>query len=75
MTQTLLRVLVKVVLYLAGHPEVVARVRDLVATVNHLDVNGERKRSQVLNALISEFPQTKEKDLAFLLELVLQAQK
>jgi hypothetical protein len=53
------------------------RVRELVVWANELrvrdqEVTGERKRHQVLNRLVEEFPDAKRRDLALMIEQVLQ---
>lgn len=58
-------------------PVVLARVRELVSwaetlTVRGEKVSGERKRGQVINRLITEFPDIKASELSYLLELVLR---
>lgn len=54
-----------------------ARVRALVLSVETLAdargvVSGERKRHRVLNQLVVEFPSMRKRDLALLIERVLQ---
>lgn len=53
------------------------RVRELVAAAEGLTakgqpVRGERKRNQVLNQLVTEFPDSRRRDLSYLIERVLQ---
>jgi hypothetical protein len=76
MREFLIRVTRKLLQLLA--PETISpqadRVRELVEWANevHAKLNGERKRHQVLNMLISEFPDVRKRDLAFEIEKVLQ---
>lgn len=72
MLNTLQRYLVKALLWCFTHrAEVVAAVE----AVKGLDVRGERKRSLVLNRLREQLPQVAAKDLALIIELVLQEAK
>ncbi len=50
------------------------RTLELVNWANeyHANVNGERKRHQVLNQLVMEFPAVRRRDLALAIEQVLQ---
>lgn len=65
-----------------AEPAVMGRVREVVKwaeealhVVNGKIISGERKRSQVLNKLIVEYPNIPIRDLAFLIERVLQEKK
>jgi hypothetical protein len=49
-----------------------AEVRKVVAEAEAFGVRGERKRSWALNTLVAKFPDAKVKDLAFLIERVMQ---
>jgi hypothetical protein len=49
-----------------------AKVRELMAEIEANDISGERKRSWVLNNLRTLFPDTPPRDLALLIELVMQ---
>jgi hypothetical protein len=51
------------------------RVREVVAWAGEIDASGERKRGQALNKLAAEFPEAIRRDLAFMIEQVLQETK
>ncbi len=52
-----------------------ARVKEVVAWAGEFDASGERKRAQALNKLAAEFPEAVRRDLAFMIEQVLQETK
>lgn len=49
-----------------------AAVRTLVAEASKFDADGQRKRSWVLNNIVTQFPEARIRDLALLIELVMQ---
>lgn len=63
---------------LSRRDPVLARVKELVAEaeawrdVRGKPMNGERKRSYAYNRLVSEFPNSRKRDLGYLIEKVLQ---
>ncbi len=61
--------LVKALIFLFTHR---ADVIAVVTEIAKLDVRGERKRSLALNRLREQFPDIPAKDLALMIELVLQ---
>ena len=77
MRKFLLRLLMAAVKSLSEPDPRQARVREVVAWADSLNVrgqavSGERKRNQALNKLITEFPDSRSRDLAYLIEQVLQ---
>ena len=77
MRKFLLRLLMGAVKLLAEPDPRQARVREVVTWADSLNVrgqvvSGERKRNQALNRLVVEFPDSRKRDLSFLIEQVLQ---
>lgn len=52
-----------------------ARVAELVHSIDREDQNGEWKRHQVYARLVKEFPDRRKRDLAYLIESILQEQE
>lgn len=66
------RILIKLLLMFFS-AELKKDVRGLIYKYNQFeDVNGERKRSQVYNALVTLYPDLLPRDLALLIELACQ---
>jgi len=73
----LVKGLEKLLRFLKSYNPEYARAKELILWAETLRshdklVSGERKRNQVLNRLVSEFPDSRHKDLALLVEQVLQ---
>lgn len=83
MKSFILKALKALIVYLEGNPAPdpkLFRVRELVVWADSIrlkdkELSGERKRHQVINQLISEFPGVPTRDLSYLIEIVLQETK